>query len=165
MKIAVVYESLTGNTAQLADVICGEIPENALIFRGAPGELPEADLYIVGSWTDKGQTSKGIMEFLSKLKNVKIAYFATVGFGGSEAYYETIHSRVLAAVDESNTVVGKFYCQGKMPASVRARYAAMAEKEPENPQWPQMLENFDAALTHPDGEDLRGIRKWIHTIL
>ena len=41
-----------------------------------------------------------------------------------------------------------------MPGSVRARFAAQLEQDPENANAKRMLENFDRALSHPDEADL-----------
>ena len=43
---------------------------------------------------------------------------------------------------------------GRMPGSVRARFAAQLEQDPENANAKRMLENFDRALSHPDEADL-----------
>ena len=83
MKIAIIYDSITGNTKKIAEEIKKEIDESNLVYFGEPEKEIEADLYIVGSWTDKGMCSKKITEFLKKKKNKKIAYFGTAGFGGS----------------------------------------------------------------------------------
>ena len=45
-------------------------------------------------------------------------------------------------------------CQGKMPFSVRKRYEAMLEQNPEDERVKGMIRNFDSALSHPDEADL-----------
>ena len=50
--------------------------------------------------------------------------------------------------------LGGWMCQGRMPGSVRARFAAQLEQDPENANAKRMLENFDRALSHPDEADL-----------
>lgn len=57
----------------------------------------------------------------------KIFLFGTAGFGGSEAYYQKILANVRTAIDASNTVVGEYMCQGRMPQAVRDRYVKMKE--------------------------------------
>ena len=55
MKIAIVVQSNTGNTRQLAEAIQSALPDEMLIYSGAPApEALQADLIFVGSWTDKG---------------------------------------------------------------------------------------------------------------
>ncbi len=52
-------------------------------------------------------------------------------------------------------------CQGKMPPSVRERYMKM-KVQPEHPEnIDALIENFDRALSHPDGNDLERLRKII----
>ena len=99
------------------------------------------------------------LELLSKLKNKKIFLFGTAGFGGSDAYFEKILGQVKQSIDASNTVIGEYMCQGKMPQSVRERYVKMKE----NPEHPAnldlLIKNFDRALSHPDSEDLERLKK------
>ncbi|WP_365844687.1 flavodoxin family protein, partial [Clostridium sp.] len=56
MKIAIVYDSITGNTKKIAEELKKEINGLNLVYFGEPQNV-EADLYIVGSWTDKGMCS------------------------------------------------------------------------------------------------------------
>ena len=78
----------------------------------------------------------------------------TAGFGGSEAYFQQVLGKVKESVDESNTVMGEFMCQGKMPQSVRDRYVKMKENPDHAPNLDELIRNFDRALSHPDNEDL-----------
>lgn len=82
------------------------------------------------------------------------------GFGGSQEYYDTLFQRVKEAVDPSNQLLGAFYCQGKMPQAVRQRYENLLKERPGDTQLQASLENFDRALRHPDGEDLRKAGEW-----
>ena len=67
--------------------------------------------------------------------------------------------KVKQSIDASNTVIGEYMCQGKMPQSVRERYVKMKE----NPEHPAnldlLIQNFDRALSHPDSEDLERLKK------
>ena len=97
-------------------------------------------------------------ELLGRLRNKKIFLFGTAGFGGSEAYYQKILANVRTAIDASNTVVGEYMCQGRMPQAVRDRYVKMKEMPDAKPNLDALIENFDQALSHPDQEDLE--RLW-----
>lgn len=77
-------------------------------------------LYI-GFWTDKGNADSDTLDFLSKLK-IKDISVRNSRFGGSDAYFQKILGNVKSAIDSSNTIVGEYMCQGKMPQSVRERY-------------------------------------------
>ena len=59
-----------------------------------------------------------------------------------------------ANLDPSNTLVGSYMCQGKMPLAVRQRYEQLRLSPGRQAQADQMLDNFDRALSHPSQEDL-----------
>ena len=65
------------------------------------------------------------------------------------------------SLDASNTVVGEFMCQGKMPQSVRERYEKMKEQPDHMPNIDAMIENFDKALVHPDDNDLNALKQLV----
>ena len=164
MKIAIIYSSITGNTKLLAETIKNELKENTVYF-GKPNDDIDADIYFIGSWTNKGDASIDIINYLKKLKNKKIAYFATAGYGGSSEYYNTLFNRVKQYIDSSNTILGSFYCQGKMPIQVKERYVKMITEHPEDKNLEVSLKNFEDALTHPDKKDLENVKKWVNKIL
>lgn len=166
MKIAIIYASNTGNTKLIAETIKVEMKSKNIIYFGKTSEnIPEADIYIIGSWTDKGNATNDILDFIKKLKNKKIAYFGTAGFGGSVEYYNTLFERVKLNIDLSNQILGYFYCQGKMPIQVRNRYVEMITKNPEDSKLKVSIKNFDDALSHPDQNDLDNVKKWINNII
>ncbi|MGE9931742.1 flavodoxin family protein [Mogibacterium sp.] len=48
-------------------------------------------------------------------------------------------------MDESNTLVGEFMCQGKMQQAVRDRYVKMKAQPDAAPNLDQLIDNFDRA--------------------
>ena len=129
-QYSILFSSLTGNTKKLA-----------------------------GFWTDKGNADNETLTLLSTLKNRRIFLFGTAGFGGSDAYFQKILGQVRQSIDPSNTIIGEYMCQGKMPQSVRDRYMKM-KAQPEHPaNIDALIENFDRALSHPDEDDLKRLRK------
>ena len=165
MKIAVVYKSLTGNTKFVAEAIGEALKAEHEVCVCEPAECPEAELYFVGSWIDKGNCTKEITEFLATLENQKIALFATAGFGGSQEYYDALAGRIKAQVPASNEILGQFFCQGKMPMSVRDRYVAMLQANPEDKNMEVNVKNFDEALSHPDEADLANAAAWARSLV
>ena len=156
MNYAIVYSSKTGNTARLAQTIRDTLGEKDCLYFGAPDPAAaEAGLLFVGFWTDKGQADEELTAFLKGLRGKRVFLFGTAGFGGSQPYFDQILDRVQAALDPSNRVVGRYMCQGRMPAPVRARYQAMAAQDPA--KWQPMIDNFDRALSHPDETDLAAL--------
>lgn len=158
MKYSIVYSSQTGNTELLAKQIKdvfqqkGDLP----LYFGCPEEakIKDESIIFVGFWTDKGECSNNITIFLESLHNKKVFLFGTAGFGGSHKYFEQIISRLEKHLDETNLVLGSWMCQGKMPPSVRKRYEAMLNENPEDEKIKNMIANFDCAMVHPNTDDL-----------
>ena len=146
MSYAIICSSKTGNTEKLAQRVREVL--------GEENECPvvDADLVLVGSWTDKGGMDPALADTLPQLAGKKVFLFGTCGFGGSQAYYDRVLDRFAAALPEGARVVGRFMCQGQMPPSVRERYVKMSNQDPV--RFEPMIENFDRALGHPDAADL-----------
>lgn len=169
MKIAIVFKSKSGNTQMIAESIRDAVSKEEhaeIVCFGGPeaAACADADLYFIGSWTDKGNCVDEIGEFLKGLRGKKIAYFGTAGFGG-EGYYESLFERAKAAAHESNIFAGHFYCQGKMPMAVRNRYEAMIKENPEDKKLQVSLKNFDEALNHPDEKDKADAAAWAKELI
>ena len=146
MSYAVICSSKTGNTKKLA--------QRAREVLGEENECSadNADLVLVGSWTDKGGMDPAIADALPQLAGKTVFLFGTCGFGGSQTYYDRVLDRFAAALPEGAHVIGRFMCQGQMPPAVRERYVKMSRQDPA--RFEPMIENFDRALGHPDAADL-----------
>ena len=171
---SIVFSSRTGNTAELAEAVREALPEGTCEYfgsvngdggfdgRGYAGAgcgrtssaIPASETLFVGFWTNQGVADQAAQKLLGQLRNRKIFLFGTAGFGGSEAYFQAILDKTKAFIDDSNTVIGTYMCQGKMPLSVRERYMKMKEQPDHMPNIDAMIENFDKALSHPDADDL-----------
>ena len=165
MQIAIVYKGVTGNTKLVAETIKESLNQEAVIYCGEPQKELDADLYFIGSWTNKGMCCDEILAFIQTLENKKIAYFGTAGFGGSTAYYNTLFARVKSVIPSSNEIVGHFYCQGKMPMKIREKYVSLITKHPEDKELAVSIQNFDEALSHPNSDDLEQVKRWVHSIV
>lgn len=120
MSYAIVFSSKTGNTALLAQTLQEQLPQADCCYFGAPDAAAlAADTLYVGFWTDKGKADADTLDFLQQLHGKRVFLFGTAGFGGSAPYFEKILAATRKALDGSNTVIGSFMCQGKMPVSVR----------------------------------------------
>ena len=159
MSYAIVFSSKTGNTKLLADTLHACLPQENCCYFGTPDPAAmEADDLYVGFWTDKGNADESTLDFLKQLHGKNIFLFGTAGFGGSEEYFNKILKKVERSLDRSNTVFGRYMCQGKMLPSVRARYEAMRALPAPPENLDAMIENFDRARTHPDADDLNRLR-------
>lgn len=158
-RYSILYSSATGNTRLLAGTIRAALPPELCDAFGAAGETAaESELLYVGFWTDKGNADADTLALLRTLKNKRLFLFGTAGFGIDTAYFDAILARVQAVSDGSNTVIGTYMCQGKMPPSVRARYEAMRALPAPPENLDALIENFDRARSHPDADDLDRLR-------
>ena len=106
MKIAIVYASETGNTAQIAQAIREGCQGHEIVaFGPLPRDVGEAELIFVGSWTDKGTCAPAVKEFLQGLHGKRVALFGTAGFGLSEMYFASLSDRFRAEVPEENQLL------------------------------------------------------------
>ena len=121
--------------------------------------IPASETLFVGFWTSQGVADQATQQLLGQLKNRKVFLFGTAGFGGSEEYFNKILKKVERSLDRSNTVFGRYMCQGKMPLSVRQRYEGMKKQPIHLPNLDALIENFDNALSHPDAEDLERLKQ------
>ena len=167
MSYAILYNSASGNTRSVADaleralaqagveVVCGEIHRGgteAALALAAP-----ADVVLVGFWCDKGSCTPEVADVLAGLAGKRVFLFGTAGFGGAPEYFEQILGRAREHLPEGAEYLGGAMCQGKMGDAVRARYEAMLAKQPGDARIQAMIENFDAARSHPDADDLARI--------
>lgn len=160
-RYSIFYSSRTGNTRMLADAIREALPEDACDAFGTNDTAePLSELLYVGFWTDRGNADGDALALLARLRKKKIFLSGTAGFG-SEAYYRKVLERVRQSVDESNTIVGTYMCQGKMPQAVKERYLRMKQM-PEHPEnLDALIRSFDCALSHPDAEDLEALKNTV----
>ena len=161
-RYSIIYSSRTGNTRLLAEAIRESLPADLCNHFGTDeaGAVESEKLY-VGFWTDKGTADEAALALLKRLKNKKIFLFGTAGFGESEAYFQKVLDRVKESIDESNSIIGTYMCQGKMPESVKNRYLKMKEQTEHPDNIDALIENFDKALSHPDADDMERLKNMI----
>ena len=157
-RIAIVCESLTGNTAMLAEALRAHLQsKNSYVTSPVLADADSSDVFFIGSWTDKGDCAAATAAFLKKLHNKDVFLFGTCGFGKSDAYYDTVYRRFADHLDPDNRIIGHYICQGKMPESVLHRYKAMKAANPESNRWDESIENYHNALSHPNGNDMQAL--------
>ena len=159
-EYSIVYSSRTGNTKKLAATIYNVLPPDNCLYYGTVDNVKDklSKMIYIGFWTEKGNADSLTIEFLKKLKNKKIFLFGTAGYGGSEDYFRNIINNVKKNIDSSNTLIGAFMCQGKMPLAVKERYENMAKQNNSSIDIDKLIKNFDAALSHPDTTDLERLQ-------
>ena len=170
MNIAVITNSKSGNTAQLAQalreafaasgetIVCDiELPDapDVVQLEDVASQALAADAVCVGFWCDKGSCTEGVAKLLARMDGKRVFLFGTCGFGGSQEYFDQILERVKGHLPQTAELAGAFMCQGRMGPGVRARYEAMLAKNPTDARAQALIDNFDLALAHPDAEDLK----------
>lgn len=165
MEIAIIYDSKARNTKLLTNAIKGVSTGREVLCLDFKQEIVEADLYFIGSWIDKGNCSEVIVNVCTQLHNKKIALFGIYGFGGTGEYQATLYQRFAAHVSKDNTILGYFYCMGKMPLATRSRYVSMLQEHSEDTQIAVSIKNFDEASTHPDQKDIQNVQALTREII
>ena len=163
MQYSVVFSSMTGNTEQIARSIRRILGEQDCVYFGSPedatDEARKAPVVFAGSWTDRGSCTNEMGDFMASLDGRRVFVFGTCGFGASERYYNEVLGRMRENLPASCELVGSFMCQGKMSPNVRERYTKMlADAEPDSAEARRaemLVNNFDAALAHPNTEDFK----------
>ena len=160
-RYSIIYSSKTGNTKKLAEAIYNTLPQNKCDYYGTVDKIDDvlSNVIYIGFWTEKGNADHLTIDFLNKLRNKKIFLFGTAGYGESEKYFEGIINNVKKNIDSSNTIIGTFMCQGKMPLSVRKRYEKMREQNNISLNIDKLIANFDKALSHPNKVDLKTLEQ------
>lgn len=170
MTYAIVYDSRTGNTEQLARAVAEALPEEGRLAFGRVGEVDastaaRADRLYAGFWTNRGDCTDEMAEVLAGFGGGEVFLFGTAGFGADETYFAGVAARVAVHVSESAQVVGTFMCQGRMPRSVRDRYERTAEQNlAQAARMGQLIENFDEAADHPNDDDLALLRVKVRSV-
>lgn len=154
MKYAVLYQSDTGNTEKLANVIFDSIDSDSqdkeLVKLEEGIDIPEADVYFVGFPVHNQNCSFMIMDCLDKIESGGVALFATCGMYPSEKYIEKIEIAMSVWLSDSVEYLGIYVCQGKITPAQRNAFLE------DMPQVSAKLEEmFDEGEAHPDEEDLR----------
>ncbi|MCI7729971.1 flavodoxin family protein BilS [Enorma burkinafasonensis] len=169
MRYAMLYNSASGNTRLVAEaleraltqagaeVTCAEISRGGAAEALAQAGAAEADAVLVGFWCDKGCCTQDVADALAQLGGKRVFLFGTAGFGGAPEYFERILAGVREKLPADAEYLGGAMCQGKMGPGIRRRYEGMLAEKPGDARIQAMIANFDAALAHPDDDDLARI--------
>lgn len=168
MKILVVYSSLTGNTEKIAQAIFSGLPAGSTCRPVAEAPAPDGfDLVVAGFWVDKGQADELMRAYLSKTKNMKLAFFFTLG-----DYPDGDHAAQVAAATKKmlekngNEVLGFFPCQGKVdPVFLERMKKMLPPDHPHALMSPARKARLDEAAKHPNETDLLNARNFIEGLL
>lgn len=165
MKMLITYSSLTGNTKKLAEGIYAHFKDHADICAvDAVGALDDYDVILHGYWVNRGGPDDASKAFLESLRNKRVGIFATLGaYPDSEHAGKSLDSGE-ACLDASNTLIGRFICQGAVSKSVQERMYTFPEDHPHYPD-AKRIQRWKDASTHPDDIDIRrAIQVFAHAL-
>jgi flavodoxin len=154
VKTLIVYSSLTGNTRKVAEAVKEVFGDEADLFPVEEKPLSDGyDLVAVGFWVDRGTADKKAQDYMTGLRNKKVALFATLG-----AYPDSEHARksmanARALLDASNQFTSSFICQGKIDPKLVEQFKNLPEGHP-HAMTPERAARHREAAKHPDGADL-----------
>lgn len=164
MKIAILYDSATGNTAYLAEALHKAYPDAALCTPDTCA-VTDADCVLLGFWTDKGTCSDKLKAVLHELAGKQVFLFGTAGFGASDSYFSQLIDRVKAELPADCQVMGWYMCAGRMGEGVHRRYEQMCENPETREKGEMLLRNFEAAAAHPNADDASALVERCRAVL
>lgn len=152
MKQMIAYSSQSGNTEKLAKAIYDHLEGEKEIFpmeEAPPAE--QYDLVFVGFWFQAGKPDPKSAAYLSACNEAcRLFLFATHGASGDSDHAKAGMANA-AALTNGAHIEGAFNCQGEVNPKVLEK---VRRKDP-LPVW---IKDADAAVGHPDGEDLQKLK-------
>jgi flavodoxin len=168
MKTVVVYSSLTGNTEKIAKAIFSVLPPGSACFSVTEAGPPEAyDLLVLGFWVDKGQPDTLMNDYLSTIRDMKLAFFFTLGDYPDGAHASQIAANTQKELEKNgNRVLGFFPCQGKVDPAFLARMKKILPPDhPHAMMTPERKAKLEEAAKHPNESDIVNAKIFIKNIL
>ena len=162
MRKIIIYSSLTGNTAKVANAIADEIGCKSVSFSEFKGNLDEFDFVGVGFFVDKGGADTKFSKFYNEnIKNKKVGVFMTLG---AEPQSEHAKKSLQKVEDElianGCEVLCDFACQGAIDPKLIEMMRKMAQKgNSPHPITPEREARWKEAASHPDENDLANAKK------
>lgn len=137
MKIAVVYNSLTGCTKKVAEAIYAEldnistfsdmedVEKDIFNFTENPN-LSSYDYVVLGFYVAQANMDRDLMMWLPNLKGKKVFVFCTMAyFADSEHAYRSIKNATTALEAAHAEVIGNFVCNGALAPHIVERFKLM----------------------------------------
>lgn len=150
MRYAVIYQSKSGNTKQVANEIYASIDsvEKEIVDTDQMRSFPEADVYFVGFGIHDSNCGIDIIDILEQTSSAKCAVFVTCGYVPTKGYKEKLERNIEVWIPDDTEYLGMFVCQGKVE---KTRQNIMISKMPDAEE--QLKQMFAMGSCHPDAED------------
>lgn len=162
MKIAVVYQSKSGNVRALAEEIYDEIDINdkELVDIDEVIDIPEADFYFIGFGIHNNNCGIDVTQLFDDLVGIKYALFMSCGFYPTDKYKNRLLNNLRVWLPEHSVLVDTFLCQGRVEKHEKD---IMLSKLPQTER--QLKEMFLEGDSHPNETDLMEVRQFTRDIL
>lgn len=151
MKYAVIYQSKSGNTREIAEEIFNSLStdEKEIQDIDCEEEIPQADIYLIGFGIRNQMCSMDIINCFDQITGGRFAIFATCGYVATEQYKASLEKRLDVWMPEDADYLGMFLCQGNVSNEGQKN---MLDQMPEEAE--RMEQLFAYGKTHPDSADL-----------
>lgn len=165
MKSIVVVSSRTGNTLKVAGAVAYALDESmeAVKVEENP-DVSEYDLVVVGTWIDKGSADKKAAEFIKKLRNKRVAVFATLGAYADSEHAGKCIENIISLFDKSCDVVGSFICQGAVSQKMIDMMTKMFPAGHPHAMNEARIKRLADGKSHPDEKDLQNAREYFSAL-
>ena len=128
MKIALIYNSLTGNTKKLAEGVFKNIPakyEKSIFEVDDDFNIDTYDTIIAAFWVDRSAPNQKMKDFLSKLRDKKVFLLGTMGFFPDSSHGRDCIDNSIKLLDSSCEIIGYFICNGKINTKLLEKIGKM----------------------------------------
>lgn len=144
MKVAVVYNSLTGCTKKVAEAIYAgldqidtypdmeKVEKDIFNFTDNPN-LSSYDYVVLGFYVTQANMDRELMMWLPNLKGKKVFVFCTMAyFADSEHAFRSIRNGVTAVEAAHAEVIGNYVCNGALAPHIIERFKLMITEQTGN---------------------------------
>lgn len=153
MKVLVVYSSRTGNTRRVGEAVAAALSGARLVsVADMPEDVSGYDLVFLGFWAFRRGADMETRQKAALLRGNKVALYATAGAYPDSEPAMAYLANTAALLDESNTYLGGFICQGRVHSYHERRRGPHTEEV--HPLTPEREARLEAAESHPDAADL-----------
>ena len=164
MRIAIIFDSVTGNTRLIAEAIRQGCEGEEIVCFGTPQNEIKADCIFVGTWINNGRCSEKISQYLKSLTDEKIDFFGTA-CTAKEQDYRKFENDMKALAGDSNRYLGCFFCQGKLRKEHKGLFEKLLAQNPDDENLKTIVLNFDSTLTHPDDLDRKNAMEFARSVM
>lgn len=171
-RVLIVYSTRTGNTEFVARGVCdllvaADSDSDAEIVLCSVTEKPDPsgfDVVILAFWVDRGTADQETLLYLEGVSGARIGLIGTLGAYPDSQHAKDVEGRMREAVSAENTVVGCFFCQGRIDPRLTEKFKSFPADHP-HAMTPERAKRHQDASTHPDQTDVQNAAKACQAML